>query len=191
MTSDKRERQLSPDALLAAIDPKMVEIRQRYLQWLIEEQDSDDTQFHTLYALSLAKSALEAIEEDGSGMAIRVNPGEINTNETEADSFFESPVRERLQIFLQSSDLYDPLQVLELIENSELWLEKAILYRKLGQETLVLEILALKLEDSEAAEQYCAEIGRPDAYMQFVYLLPASLTIHSFKCLSIFYYIRS
>lgn len=25
-----------------------------------------------------------------------------------------------------------------------------------------------KLEDSEAAEQYCAEIGRPDAYMQLV-----------------------
>lgn len=25
-----------------------------------------------------------------------------------------------------------------------------------------------KLEDSEAAEQYCAEIGRADAYMQFV-----------------------
>lgn len=27
-----------------------------------------------------------------------------------------------------------------------------------------------KLEDSEAAEQYCAEIGRPDAYMQLVIL---------------------
>ena len=27
-----------------------------------------------------------------------------------------------------------------------------------------------KLEDSEAAEQYCAEIGRPDAYMQLVFL---------------------
>lgn len=25
-----------------------------------------------------------------------------------------------------------------------------------------------KLEDCEAAEQYCAEIGRPDAYMQLV-----------------------
>lgn len=31
-----------------------------------------------------------------------------------------------------------------------------------------------KLEDSEAAEQYCAEIGRPDAYMQFV---PLSLCL--------------
>lgn len=69
---------------------------------------------------------------------------------------------------MQSSDLYDPEEVLDLIEGSELWLEKAILYRRLGQETLVLQILALKLEDSEAAEQYCAEIGRSDAYMQLL-----------------------
>ncbi|PKI68120.1 hypothetical protein CRG98_011716, partial [Punica granatum] len=165
LTSEKREEQLSPAAVLAAIDPKKIEIRQRYLQWLIEDQDSNDTQFHTMYALSLAKSALETVEEVVSSISIGVNPGEMNSNESETDAIFESPVRERLQIFLQSSDLYDPLQVLELIENSELWLEKAILYRKLGQETLVLQILALKLEDSEAAEQYCAEIGRPDAYM--------------------------
>nr|GEV14942.1 transforming growth factor-beta receptor-associated protein 1 [Tanacetum cinerariifolium] len=50
----------------------------------------------------------------------------------------------------------------------------AILYRKLGQETLVLQILAVKLEDSDAAEHFCAEIGRPDAYMQLldIYLNP-------------------
>uniref|UniRef100_A0A7N2RAX7 Uncharacterized protein n=1 Tax=Quercus lobata TaxID=97700 RepID=A0A7N2RAX7_QUELO len=59
------------------------------------------------------------------------------------NSIFESPLRERLQIFLSSSDLYDPEEVLYLIEGSELWLEKAILYRKLGQEALVLQILAL------------------------------------------------
>lgn len=27
-----------------------------------------------------------------------------------------------------------------------------------------------KLEDSEAAERYCAELGRPEAYMQLVFL---------------------
>ena len=31
---------------------------------------------------------------------------------------------------------------------------------------LILLIIARKLEDSEAAEQYCVELGRPDAYMQ-------------------------
>lgn len=140
----------------------------RYLQWLIEDQDCFDTQLHTLYALSLAKSAIEAFEFE----IISENIASANTERenlpTLRNSIFQTPVRERLQIFLQSSDLYDPEEVLDLIEGSELWLEKAILYRRLGQETLVLQILALKLEDSEAAEQYCAEIGRADAYMQLL-----------------------
>jgi len=32
-----------------------------------------------------------------------------------------------------------------------------------------------KLEDSEAAEQYCAEIGRADAFMQFVTIYPFNI----------------
>ncbi|KAF9686004.1 hypothetical protein SADUNF_Sadunf03G0113400 [Salix dunnii] len=169
LTSEKRVDQLSPDEVIASIDPKKVEILQRYLQWLIEDQESCDTQFHTLYALSLAKSAIETFEVESTSQG----PYDGRLEETAisdlgGNSIFQSPVRDRLQIFLQSSDLYDPEEVLDLIEGSELWLEKAILYRKLGQETLVLQILALKLEDSEAAEQYCAEIGRPDAYMQLL-----------------------
>ncbi|KAI7984687.1 Vacuolar sorting protein 3 [Camellia lanceoleosa] len=159
LTSERTD-QLSPDEVISAIDPKKVEILQRYLQWLIEDQDSEDTQFHTTYALLLAKSAFET--ENTSQNSEAGNLEETNM------SMFQSPIRERLQIFLQSSELYDPEEVLDLIEGSELWLEKAILYKKLGQETLVLQILALKLEDSEAAEQYCAEIGRPDAYMQLL-----------------------
>ncbi|XP_027335258.1 vacuolar sorting protein 3 [Abrus precatorius] len=168
LTSDKREIQLSPDEVVAAIDPQKVDILQRYLQWLIEDQDCNDTQLHTLYALSLAKSAIEAFESES--ISENVDSGNIETKSlaTLKNSIFKTPVKERLQIFLQSSDLYDPEEVLDLIEGSELWLEKAILYRRLGQETLVLQILALKLEDSEAAEQYCAEIGRPDAYMQLL-----------------------
>ncbi|KAJ4969377.1 hypothetical protein NE237_016078 [Protea cynaroides] len=169
LTSEKRAHQLSPDEVVSAIDPKKVEILQRYLRWLIEEQDSDGTQFHTLYALSLAKSTLEVVEMESSyRTTVAGKFEEANTSDAENVTILQSPVRERLQQFLQSSDLYDPEEVLDLIEGSELWLEKAILYRKLGQETLVLQILALKLEDSEAAEQYCAEIGRPDAYMQLL-----------------------
>lgn len=103
----------------------------RYLQWLIEDQDSSDTQFHTLYAISLAKSALQsAVVENKSAVSDSGILGEYNTYESIKGSIFESPVEERLQIFLESSDLYDPMQVLELIETSELWLEKvtAILF---------------------------------------------------------------
>ncbi|KAA8544660.1 hypothetical protein F0562_019493 [Nyssa sinensis] len=166
LTSEKRTDQLSPDEVIAAIDPKKVEILQRYLQWLIEDQDSDDTQFHTSYALLLAKSAIETKPTCPNSEAGTLE--EANIFDCGRNSIFQSPVRERLQNFLVLSDLYDPEEVLDLIEGSELWLEKSILYQKLGQETLVLQILALKLGDSVAAEKYCGEIGRPDAYMQLL-----------------------
>ncbi|XP_051137207.1 vacuolar sorting protein 3 isoform X2 [Andrographis paniculata] len=171
LISEKRDNLLSPDEVIAATDPEKVEILQRYLQWLIESQGSDDPQFHTAYALLLAKSSLE-IEMSDAVVGIPKNGMEVS--EIGRSTMFDIPVRERLQTFLQSSELYDVEEVLDMIEDSELWLEKAILYRRLGQETLVLEILALKLEDCEAAEQYCAEIGRPDAYMQLLemYLNP-------------------
>ncbi|XP_059316454.1 vacuolar sorting protein 3 isoform X3 [Lycium ferocissimum] len=175
LVSEKRTNPLPPDEVIAAIDPRKVEILLRYLQWLIEDQDSGDTRFHTAYALLLSKSALDANEKEHATQNSEfVNQKEMNISARGNNSIFDTHVRERLQIFLQSSDLYDPDEVLDLVEGSELWLEKAILYRKLGQETLVLQILALKLEDCEAAEQYCAEIGRPDAYMQLLemYLEP-------------------
>ncbi|KAK6150192.1 hypothetical protein DH2020_017717 [Rehmannia glutinosa] len=132
--------------------------------------------FHTAYALLLAKTALETYEVELSAQdsVVGMPENEKQVSELGRSSIFDSPVRERLQIFLQSSDLYDAEEVLDMIEESELWLEKAILYRRLGQETLVLNILALKLENYEAAEQYCVEIGRPDAYMQLleIYLDP-------------------
>ncbi|KAM1244898.1 hypothetical protein ACFX2I_036164 [Malus domestica] len=169
LTSEKRTNQLPPDEVIAAIDPKKVEIFQRYLQWLIEDQEYSYSQFHTLYALSLAKSAIEAFQAEIASQNLdprRIQ--ETNISDNRISLIFQSPVRERLQIFLESSDLYDPEEILDLIEGSELWSEKAILYKKLGQEALVLQILALKLENSEAADKYCAEIGRPDVYMQLL-----------------------
>ncbi|XP_010534942.1 PREDICTED: transforming growth factor-beta receptor-associated protein 1 isoform X2 [Tarenaya hassleriana] len=168
LTSDKRTEDLSPEQVIQAIDPKKVEILQRYLQWLIEDRDCNDPQLHTLYALSLAKSALECMEVQNNVQEGDAGGVEVENCNANITSMFQSYVRERLQTFLQSSDLYNPEEILDLVEGSELWLEKAILYRKLGQETLVLQILALKLEDCEAAEQYCVEIGRPDAFMQLL-----------------------
>lgn len=97
----------------------------RYLQWLIEDQDCVDTQFHTLYALSLAKSTIEAFEPESISENLATGT-ETKSLTILRNSIFQTPVRERLQIFLQSSDLYDPEEVLDLIEGSELWLEKVI-----------------------------------------------------------------
>ena len=92
---------------------------------MIEDQDCDDTQFHTLYALSLAKSAIEAFEAENTYQNADIGRvDDTGMSDNRMNLIFESPVRERLQIFLQSSDLYDPEEVLDLIEGSDLWLEK-------------------------------------------------------------------
>lgn len=80
-----------------------------------------------MYAFLLAKSAIEVYEvEHGSQNSEADTLKEKNIYHLDRCSMFESPVRERLQIFLQSSDLYDPEDILDLIEGSELWIEKVI-----------------------------------------------------------------
>lgn len=96
----------------------------RYFQWLIEDRDYNDPQLHTSYALSLAKSALECVEVQNGNQETDAGGKEARDCNVGSISLFESDVRERLQTFLQSSDLYDPEEILNLIEGSELWLEK-------------------------------------------------------------------
>lgn len=92
----------------------------RYLQWLIEEQECDEPHYHTSYALSLSRSAMDAV-------CLGSNNEERNNKEFDSDMQFIYLLRERLQFFLQSSDLYDPEEVLDVISESELWLEKVII----------------------------------------------------------------
>ncbi|XP_049405360.1 vacuolar sorting protein 3 isoform X25 [Solanum stenotomum] len=141
LVSEKRTDLLPPDEVIAAIDPRKVDILLRYLQWLIEDQDSGDTWFHTTYALLLSKSSLDAIEKEH----VTQNPGgvnqkEINISDRGNNSIFDTHVRERLQFFLQSSDLYDPEEVLDLVEGSELWLEKEARSRNISASNSCLEV---------------------------------------------------
>lgn len=94
-----------------------------YLQWLIEEQDSDDTRIHTLYAISLAKSATEYYQMGDSSKT--TDDSKVDEKHvSDSGSLFQSSARDRLQNFLQSSYLYDPIEVLDLIEGSDFWFEK-------------------------------------------------------------------
>ncbi|KAH9322226.1 hypothetical protein KI387_016865, partial [Taxus chinensis] len=198
LTSLKRSRPLPPDEVFSSVDARAFDVHRRYLQWLIEEQGLDDIRFHTSYALLLAKEAIGTSESFTQSVTSNENVAQRTANcilneakQALNDSFYtpeetEEPdeetgkqcicksSRDRLQSFLLSSDKYDAKEVLQLIKGSELWPEQAILYKKLGEETSALQILALKLEDSDAAEQYCAELGRPEAYMQLLdmYLEP-------------------
>lgn len=91
---------------------------------MIEDRDYNDPQLHTSYALSLAKSALECVEVQNGNQETDTGSREAHDCNVGSISLFEIDVRERLQTFLQSSDLYDPEEILNLIEGSELWLEK-------------------------------------------------------------------
>lgn len=165
LTSSRRERPIPPDNVLRGLDASQVYVQQRYLQWLVQDKKEESSRYHTLLAVSLAKSAMESLENSA-----------VNTKASEETPFAKdsSSSRERFQEFLESSDKYDPRTVLALISNSNFWREQAILYRKLGDEVSVFQILALKLGDIEAAERYCTELGRPDAYMRLLdmYLRP-------------------
>ena len=89
------------------------------MQWLIEDQGCDDPHYHTSYALLLAKSAMQAFH-------VESNSGEKDDREIDSNVQFIFSLRERLQLFLQASDLYDPEEVLDVIEDSELWLENVL-----------------------------------------------------------------
>jgi vacuolar protein sorting-associated protein 3 len=96
------------------------------LQWLIEDQDCDDPRYHTLYALSLARSALEEVEKGSESTVIAEgsNGNILEGCNDEVENGYMYSVRERLQLFLQASDLYDPEELLDVVNDSELWLEK-------------------------------------------------------------------
>ncbi|MCO5566316.1 hypothetical protein L7F22_019993 [Adiantum nelumboides] len=177
LSSPKRERPIPPegleyvifswtDVVLSELNPSQVYVRQRYLEWLVQEQAEEDSRYHTMLAVSLATSAMKSSE------IAAVNTSNFSERMPANES--SSSSRERLQAFLETSDKYDPSTVLALILDSDFWREQAILYRKLGEETRVFQILALKLGDIEAAESYCSELGRPDAYMRLLdmYLKP-------------------
>ncbi|KAH7299277.1 hypothetical protein KP509_24G003400 [Ceratopteris richardii] len=169
LSSGKREKPISPEVVLAELDPNEVYVRQRYLEWLIQEKAEENSHYHTMLAVSLAKSAMESLVNDSA--IGDMNDARMLSN----DSSSKGSNRQRLRAFLESSDKYDPTTVLALILDSDFWREQAILHRKLGDEIRVFQILALKLGDIEAAEQYCMELGRPDAYMRLLnmYLKPS------------------
>jgi vacuolar protein sorting-associated protein 3 len=77
------------------------------------------THYHTSYALFLAKSALEVVH-------MEAKYGGKDDKENDCDVMFIYSLRERLQLFLQASDSYDPEEVLYVIAESELCLEKVM-----------------------------------------------------------------
>ncbi|KAK7302294.1 hypothetical protein RJT34_13180 [Clitoria ternatea] len=103
----------------------------------------------TLYALSLVKSAIEAFESEN--MSENLDSGNIEAKAL-ANTIFETPIREILQIFLQSSDLYDLEEVLDLIEGSELWLIEMYLDPQAGKDPMFTAVVRLLHNHGESLD---------------------------------------
>ncbi|KAG0575358.1 hypothetical protein KC19_VG339500 [Ceratodon purpureus] len=180
LTSSKRSQSLPPGDVLALLNGEDGLVRQRYLLWLVEENGPDAALYHTELALSLAKAALDTLPPSSAGLSNGENSKENKSSPSNDHSLSRRPslnhdvIRDMLQNFLAVSNEYEAHEVLPLVQGSELWREQVILHKKLGDETAALQILALKLEDSEGARRYCAELGRPEVYLQLLdmYLKP-------------------
>jgi hypothetical protein len=144
LTSSKRSQALPPEEVLALLNETDGLVRQRYLQWLVQEDGPDAALYHTELALSLAKAALESLPPSFEGLDNDFIEFAMNDHSlTRGSSMNHDEVRGMLQEFLAASDEYKADEVLSLIEGSELWKEQVILHQKLGDETAALQILAL------------------------------------------------
>lgn len=109
----------------------VVVARCRYLQWLVQEQGSEDTLYHTELALSLAKAALDTIppslddiKEDTSSPQGKSLRRDAKGAVSRGASMNHNVLRDMLQTFLAASDKYKAVEVLLLIQESELWKEQ-------------------------------------------------------------------
>ncbi|KAL2652733.1 hypothetical protein R1flu_020861 [Riccia fluitans] len=183
LTSSKRKDPLPAEDTLVLLKSHGGLVQQRYLLWLVKEQGLEDPHYHTELAISLATSALGTFEPKVENRSKPSSSGRdhfqrsserpealLDASASSSLMHLNQDPRDELLDFLESSEFYDAKVVLGCIINSELWKEQFVLHRRLGDELSALRTLALKLEDSEAAENYCAEIGRPEIYTELMHM---------------------
>ncbi|KAM9465991.1 transforming growth factor-beta receptor-associated protein 1 [Clarias gariepinus] len=108
-----------------------------YLEFLVNEQQSQMEKHHTLLANTYATQILHADAEMQN-----------------ADTHREE-MRHKLQQFLWQSSLYDADAVYDKIRSSALHVEKAILLGRAGDHREALRLLVDEERDEKAAENYC------------------------------------
>ncbi|KAI8093371.1 uncharacterized protein BX664DRAFT_357822 [Halteromyces radiatus] len=151
-----------------------------YLEYLVITRQSVVPEYHTQLACTYVKDVQQEIEKSGNASAEliklvedfkkSVDPlkpnmesetfvgylGRLQHNESKLVQ-----VRLALLRLLQQSQLYDANIVLKsLSEDSPLYIEKAIIFGRLGKHQRALDILIHELGDFVGAETYCATNGK-------------------------------
>ncbi|MCI4382975.1 hypothetical protein PGIGA_G00021030 [Pangasianodon gigas] len=132
-----------------------------YLEFLVNEQQSQMEKHHTLLANTYATQILHTDRE-------------MQNNDTHMEE-----MRQKLQQFLWQSSIYDADAVYAKIQSSALHVEKAILLGRVGEHRKALRLLVDEERDEKAAEIYCwrTSAGRDREFTQqlFSWLLQAYL----------------
>ncbi|XP_041128039.1 transforming growth factor-beta receptor-associated protein 1 homolog [Polyodon spathula] len=146
---EEKTGKLNPDDIIKYLH-KYPQAVTQYLEHLVLDRKIQKEKFHTHLAVLYLDEVLQL--------------------HSQIDQHCEelSPARAKLRSLLQQSCLYRVQLVLGKIKDTDLNLERAILYGKLEEHDKALHILVHQLKDFQAAEDYCSwnSEGRDLSYRQ-------------------------
>ncbi|KAK7068882.1 transforming growth factor, beta receptor associated protein 1 [Halocaridina rubra] len=131
---------LDPSRVLQALQ-RYPEARLSFLHHLIDTKKMRDEKYHTELVLHYI------------GEVVR-----LSKDKSSSEQLQES--REKLQNLLTSSCHYQPQLVLKRLQGTELHIETAAVFGRLGEHEKALSMLVHQLRDFAAAEQYCIAQSR-------------------------------
>ncbi|KAI9279181.1 hypothetical protein BY458DRAFT_432090 [Sporodiniella umbellata] len=175
-----RAKDMNPDEVLRQLENFSNRVIQLYLEYLVTNLKSENSEYYTRLACSYIDDIYEAIKTH-KGLEIikelvdefknKVTPYPLIEESTAHVTFVgylstqknhTSFVHQRLLLinFLLRSSLYNPETVMEaLIKAGPLDIEKCIVYGRMGNHEESLNILVHDLSDFVGAETYCVSNG--------------------------------
>ncbi|RCH95262.1 transforming growth factor, beta receptor associated protein 1, partial [Rhizopus stolonifer] len=183
-TKSPRKQDMDPDEILEKLERYSNECVRTFLEYLVLEQHSDRSEYHTRLACSYVKDVYKEVNNNTKEIKDLAENFKQSADSLKADGSKEGSdrltkstfigylgslqqqsqlVKARLILIrtLQNSSLYSPEILLEvLIKAGPLDIEKVIVYGKMNKHKEALDILIHDLCDFVGAETYCVTNGQ-------------------------------
>jgi Vacuolar sorting protein 39 domain 2/CNH domain/Vacuolar sorting protein 39 domain 1 len=174
-TSTQRGTPLSPVKVLEFLSPRGAELRQSYLEYLIEHERNEEERYHTKLALLYLDTIIPLLPSGGGGGASSAAEAPVPAG---SEGGLLGRTRLKLVRLLDTSTHYNVATVLTRVRDVPLHDEQVILYSKLGQHIVALELLVHRFKDAERAEAYCQRHSRadPDVFVKLLRLYLDSMS---------------
>ncbi|PRP83726.1 hypothetical protein PROFUN_09058 [Planoprotostelium fungivorum] len=145
-----KEDELPADKCLAHIKPWAPQLIVPFLEYIIHERKDTSPDFHN-ELISNYLETVRALRGDFSGRS-----------RAQSETGLLATTRKKLMAFLESSQYYTAGRMLTKFPREDLFEERAILLKKIGQHEKALFIYAHELKDYRLAEEYCTKNYNPD-----------------------------